>query len=429
LETALANQVIITQLPVPTNISIAHNAVSHVCWDNFDINEETPSGSGTTHTTHGIIVQEVVSNSSSENITNISVPKSKQRGFHLVPPSLPFCLSRKRVEPSFEVSTSAVTNSSSIHLTSQNTVQFLWVLSRLMMKDSLTVPEWSGWISRISDDGTTTVQSNIGYMAPILHPITEYATVQQCLMTSLEVSKCLNQKYTFVTMDLAAAKIAYDIIWDSKDKCSTVVLNLGPFHIMCSYMGALGKMMAGSGFEDVLIQSGLCASGSIDQVMSGKHYNRAIRVHQRMLEAVERMLMEAFTHTHSSTGMSTFIEKMSMLPDYPNAESFSCTLSDNDFVDLSDQYEDFKNKVRQGQLGKTAQFWVSYCDCVWTLLRFQLAVKMNDLSLFIRSLREMCGILFSSNHLNYAKYLPLYYTLLMNLDSTHPGASTLLRMN
>jgi hypothetical protein len=118
-----------------------------------------------------------------------------------------------------------------------------------------------------------------------------------------------------------------------------------------------------------------------------------------------------------------------MLPDYPNAESFSCILSDNDFVDLSDQYEDLKNKVRQGQLGRTAQFWVSYCDCVWTLLRFQLAVKMNDLSLFIRSLREMCGILFSSNHLNYAKYLPLYYTQLMNLDSTHPGASTLLRMN
>jgi hypothetical protein len=65
-------------------------------------------------------------------------------------------------------------------------------------------------------------------------------------MTSFEVSKCLNQKYTFVTMDLAAAKIAYDIIWDSKDKFSTAGLSLGPFHIMCSCMGALGKMMAGS---------------------------------------------------------------------------------------------------------------------------------------------------------------------------------------
>ena len=30
-----------------------------MCWYNFDINEETTSGSGTTHTTHGIVVHEL----------------------------------------------------------------------------------------------------------------------------------------------------------------------------------------------------------------------------------------------------------------------------------------------------------------------------------------------------------------------------------
>jgi hypothetical protein len=59
-------------------------------------------------------------------------------------------------------------------------------------------------------------------------------------------------------------------------------------------MGAIDKMMTGSGFAEILIESGLCASGSIDQVMSGKHYNRAVRVHHRMLEVIERMLIEAF---------------------------------------------------------------------------------------------------------------------------------------
>lgn len=185
-------------------------------------------------------------------------------------------------------------------MTSQNALQVLWIFSRLLTNERSTVPQWSGWISRICDDGTRAVKSNVGYMAPVLHAITEYATVQQCLQTSIEVSKYLNQKYTFVTMDLGAAKIAYDIIWDSKDKFSTVVLNLGPFHIMCSYMGALGKMMAGSGFEEILLQSNLCASGSIDQVMTGKHYNRAIRVHQRMLEAVEQILIEVFSLTGCS---------------------------------------------------------------------------------------------------------------------------------
>ena len=44
---------------VPTNISKGKGFV-HFCWDNNDINEETPSGSGTTHCTNGIIIQRKV---------------------------------------------------------------------------------------------------------------------------------------------------------------------------------------------------------------------------------------------------------------------------------------------------------------------------------------------------------------------------------
>ena len=58
----MANQVQVSQSQVPTNIIIHANKVSHMVWDNFDINEETPSGAGTTHTTHGIVVQEVMPN-------------------------------------------------------------------------------------------------------------------------------------------------------------------------------------------------------------------------------------------------------------------------------------------------------------------------------------------------------------------------------
>ena len=70
-----------------------------------------------------------------------------------------------------------------------------------------------------------TSHSVIGYLVPILHPITE--TVQQCLLTSMQVTSTLQQTYTFVTMDLAAAKIAYDIIWGNPDKFSKVVIHLG----------------------------------------------------------------------------------------------------------------------------------------------------------------------------------------------------------
>jgi hypothetical protein len=104
------------------------------------------------------------------------------------------------------------------------------------------------------------------------------------------------QKYTFVTFDLAAAKIAFNIVWDNPERFKDVFIHLGAFHIMCSYMGALGKMMTGSGFEETVINSGVCASGSIHQVMSGKHYNRAVRVHKLMVDAIGRLLIDSFNN-------------------------------------------------------------------------------------------------------------------------------------
>ena len=54
-----------------------------------------------------------------------------------------------------------------------------------------------------------------------------------------------------ITMDLAAAKIALYITWHGRVKFSNVIVQLGAFHIMCTYLGAIGKMIAGSGFEEL----------------------------------------------------------------------------------------------------------------------------------------------------------------------------------
>jgi len=59
------------------------------------------------------------------------------------------------------------------------------------------------------------------------------------------------------------------------------------------YCGFLGENDVQIGFKNIIIEAGLCASGSIEQVMSGKHYNHAMWVHQRMLETLERMLQKS----------------------------------------------------------------------------------------------------------------------------------------
>lgn len=103
--------------------------------------------------------------------------------------------------------------------------------------------------------------------------------------------------------------------------------------MLCSYMGALGKSIKCSGFEEILVESGICASGSIEKVMSGKHYNRALWVHKLVFEALERLLLQAFESQNAkvfSDEASSVLRHLSEKPCLENLtralENESCKL-------------------------------------------------------------------------------------------------------
>jgi hypothetical protein len=103
LETAIAYQVQQQDTVLPSNISTTGNRVAHLCWDNFDVNEETPSGAGTTHSTHGIIIQEVFT-TGELSLNESTLPRSGERSFKPKLPHIPPCFSKKCGELSVSVS-------------------------------------------------------------------------------------------------------------------------------------------------------------------------------------------------------------------------------------------------------------------------------------------------------------------------------------
>ena len=117
-----------------------------------------------------------------------------------------------------------------------------------------------------------------------------------------EAGEEVGEDYHFVTYDLGVCMKAYPLIWNHPKKYKKHVVLIGTFHIICAYMKMLGKKMKGSGFEDILIESGLMTSGSMVSVLSGKGYSRALNCHKSLVEALERLLMAKFFQLNDMEG-------------------------------------------------------------------------------------------------------------------------------
>ena len=149
---------------------------------------------------------------------------------------------------------------------------------------------WTGF--NIKATSKQPVLSVIGYCPVINASPTQYDVVYTILDTAKKITEQVGQTHTVLVIDQAIYCKAVDIVVDRKNEFAKVVLRMGPFHIMLAFLGVLGKRMECSGFEDILVESDAFAEGSVSGVMSGRSYNRAVRAHKLVAEAIERLLHE-----------------------------------------------------------------------------------------------------------------------------------------
>ena len=106
-------------------------------------------GLGTTHSTHGILIQEVCAKHM-EAPEEIYLPRKTMPGVKYTPKPLLLCFSKKRVEPVMPqiLSKSLVECRSAARLSAD---ELLWKISRARHNKEYTVPHWSGWLSVMAD--------------------------------------------------------------------------------------------------------------------------------------------------------------------------------------------------------------------------------------------------------------------------------------
>jgi hypothetical protein len=261
-------------------------------------------------------------------------------------------------------------------------------------------------------------------LPPIQKPITDYAAFFEMFYKSSlrELAKQANMAYTHITIYVGAAIKAYHVIWNNPQAWSDIIIHLEDFHAVMAFFGVFGCFVGGSGFEDILFQSGLCSSGSIAGLLSGKHYNRNWLLHEAFSEALERLFEEQYIPE-----VPEMLVKFAESP--PGTVDVENLLSNATVKAYIEHYNQQFDKCLNGEFGKTPQFWALYMMMVDRQQKLHYAINKNDYNLRLLMWRKSLPLCFATNRVHYSRYGTFYVQSLEYLESTHPGAKAEIEEN
>lgn len=189
-----------------------------------------------------------------------------------------------------------------------------------------------------------------------------------------------------------------------------------------SYLACIGLRYKDAGLADIVVESGLVASGSLNGVMNGHHYNRSVRTHKLASEALQRLRFQQFLSSlteEQSQSMSDLISRLQAA--YPTPE-YHNILKGQEFAKVITTYDEFVHT--ESLTNSNFAFWSSYINMVEELLLFTRATREGNWSLHLSAVRRMLPWYFAYNRTNYCRYLSAYYLEMCDLPKTHPDMST-----
>ena len=185
------------------------------------------------------------------------------------------------------------------------------------------------------------------------------------------------------------------------------------FHTICNLLSIIGKRFQNAELRDLCVESGVLAEGSVAGLMAGRTYNRAIRVHNLVYEALMMLVWKGFItwleehHAEEVPSLEEYIN---------NIDIFHSNVSEGSLQDLLQQqscrrilqlFQEYLNSLRDKH--SLSDFWMSYIDIVKIMLGLLRASRESDWMLHLASIRDMIPWCFACDKLNYARFLSYYY--------------------
>ena len=221
-----------------------------------------------------------------------------------------------------------------------------------------------------------------------------------------------------------------------KAKNMNMVVMLGEFHLLMSFLGSIGEVMKGSGLEDALEE--LYGKSTIPHLISGKAVSRALRGHFLVESALVCQLMvplismendleedDMENETCNNTTPGTTVVRIDDL--LIEIENMTDAIKENKVVEMHEDssllklrisLEEYKKLL--GDSSRTAKLWLQYLYYIDIVRLFIRTERVGDWDLYLISVKKMINLFAATGHINYAKCARLHLQNMLYLKKRHP---------
>lgn len=384
---------------------VDRNSFSQFVFDNADFNINTIDGYNTFHTMGGIQcvvpknaiqwneriqkLKTVVTAETMGNIATIPIISYEKTGN----------MSNKIIIQDFNIIRPTVYN-----MTYVSPSELHWMCAQWL--GVIKCPGWNGFMETITDSREYQ-ETQIMFLPFVNLPPSSPDCIHSVLIFAAQECKKLNQRTCFVTFDQPLYIKARNIVESSKLN-PQIVVRLGGFHLLMSFMGSIGYIMAGSGLRELL--NTIYAANSIDKMMTGHAYSRAVRAHMLTQLCLSKIILD-------ENGLTE--EYKITLKNYISSTDYTTsTLED---IENHEIIQDLIHKVENqikiiASRGKTATLWIQYFYLVHILRQFIYAERVGNWYLHLECMEKMITFFHSTGHFQYAKSAHLYLQDMYQLE-------------
>ena len=413
---------------IPRGTDETDSSIIHEGDDNVDIQRETVDGNNTYHSMARVIFQDQVLSTSTAQKPRLTRPKSLQDQErtlgHDLEESLvkPVAYVKPKQKPEFPRFKDPQERLDAYTPTSKCPRDLSWCLLRqASRKDPASdpIPFWTGFNAMLTIKQN--VKTTASYLPTIEAPPTDMATVYTVLKRGKELTESLGQHCQIHTFDQQLYALAQQVKWARPEEFQSLTNRLGGFHTLSTFTACIGKIWGDSGLKDLLVESNVYASNTVDRMLTGHQFHRTIRGLTLAFEVLTISFVSSFFKWMDSSR-----ERNADGDDGPDhADSISTAAAEtaralNESSDPSNDVGKLDKLINSliGDMERFEEFgccksptfkhWIDCIDALQLLLCNIRAEREGNWKLHIQSVIGMMPYFFMCNRQNYARWASIY---------------------